>query len=73
MRRAGRGGTVSAKECSNCEGEGKVTRWGAYGHEVPATRRYYYPNDKPDVTKDGDGEARPCIVCGGIGYREEEW
>ncbi len=54
-------------ECSNCEGEGRVTRWGLYGHEVPASRPVRYPKDAPLVPGKRDGEARPCGVCGGSG------
>lgn len=61
------------KACGNCEGEGKVTRWGLYGHEVPASRAIHFPNDPPREAAPGDGEPLTCGVCegrGGYDYAE---
>jgi len=55
------------KRCENCEGEGLVTRWGLYGHEVPASRRWEYPRDVPQQQRDADGDPRQCEECHGYG------
>ena len=58
---------IDNKTCTNCEGEGRVCRWGFYGHEVPASRRRNYPNDKPTFARDLDGEPFECVECSGSG------
>jgi len=55
------------KECSNCEGSGRVTRWGYYGDEVPYSRVSQYPRDIPCDSFPDDGKPHPCVVCKGTG------
>lgn len=62
-----------AQRCSDCEGEGLVTRWGRLGHEVPASRAdpARYPDfllEAPDVAGEADGRPRTCVACMGRGW-----
>jgi hypothetical protein len=61
---------MMSKECTNCEGEGFVCRWGLYGHEVPASRKIYYPSDRP-YDEDIDTQDYKCEVCNGRGWRRD--
>ena len=59
------------KECSNCGGSGRVVIWGYHGHEVPASRMYDYPLDRPAKPRDDEGKPYDCPECQGRGYRKE--
>ena len=59
------------KECTNCEGEGRVVIWGYYGHEVPASRVEKYPLDRPACYCDGQGRPYACPECRGTG--DSDW
>lgn len=62
--------SIKIGECSNCEGEGWVTIWGQFGHEVPASRAREYVQDRPhhpDPNGKIAGEPYVCEVCKGHG------
>lgn len=62
--------SIKIGECSNCEGEGWVTIWGQFGHEVPASRAREYLQDRPhrpDANGKIAGEPFKCAVCSGSG------
>ena len=60
-------------KCSNCEGEGYVTIWGYYAHEVPASRKSEYPLDFPDESylkpEHRPGVEYSCPCCEGTGIK----
>ena len=61
--------TTERKECSNCEGEGHVCKWGLHGHEVPVSRRRRYPDDCPLDLQLAVQPMYDCPCCNGTGQR----
>lgn len=63
---------MTTKECSNCEGEGRVVIWGRCAHEVPVSRRRTHPLDYPGGDPDRCQPSYLCPICEGTGRREVE-